>query len=299
MRFDDRGVLHDRMAGEPHAKEQHTFYRELSMFGNAQLGLQMNSDTMKWWFTDAPAAARVSVERFLGGFDCVHIQTMMNELDAWVKAGPEVHEWWCLGASFDFAFLNVAYDRAGRQPPWHYRKLRCARTLFELVQMPHPPGENAHNALADATRDARHTAHCLRVLHEWKERTQMPPIDAHDAAFEQHHSFSANTPAHYSEADAEFLAAREAGADHVDAAVLALRPAEGVQSQHEAEQQHGTEVHITGGLADVQTGDEQGVPTGTADDAGGGETVTQPALPADGGTAGSSVVDESEGGNHD
>ena len=177
VRFDDRGVLHDRMQGEHMADLKYRFYREISVSSNMGFGLGMDPDTVAWWLKKDPDI-RKTFENALTGHEVVHLGQALADLQAWLKTGEKVDETWCYGASFDFPFLQYAYVKLGGDVPWDYTKLRCARTLFAAVPLVRPDSVGAHNALNDATRDARHTAACLRWLTQARQLVQQAEHEA-------------------------------------------------------------------------------------------------------------------------
>lgn len=114
--------------------------------------VEIDPDTQRWWRQDAPQEARDQVSRL----PKAPLRWCLRRFGEWYHSmlGQE-KELWCLGASFDFPILEHAYHLAGVPVPWHYRELRCARTVFQLAkaqgwQRPQREGGTAHTAMADA-----------------------------------------------------------------------------------------------------------------------------------------------------
>lgn len=146
--FDVTGVQNDWF----YSGAQHMYY-PTSAF-------DMDDGTMAWWDNQDRA---VREEAF--GFDS-HPLAMLIDFRDWLKErDPDFI--WCKGASFDFPILDHAlsfYDLE-KLP---YKKLRCARTVFELfgVNAKDFIGGGAHNAMNDAIGQAHAMWLALNTFHD-------------------------------------------------------------------------------------------------------------------------------------
>jgi hypothetical protein len=119
-------------------------------------------DTILWWMCQDGEARKLQVEAERNTL--VHT---LKELSVFFESfdGKEVAVWGN-GAAFDNVILRRAYERNGLKAPWSYRQDRCYRTLAKLfphVPMPEFVGVK-HDALADATNQARHLWEILKKI---------------------------------------------------------------------------------------------------------------------------------------
>lgn len=139
-----------------------TFYKRIDLQSCMNLGLRVDASTIHWWMKQSDAARAEFREP---GIDvCVFLQ----EFDKWcVEIAPDREfELWGNGSDFDNALLATAYDYNNLRPPWKYFNNRCYRTvknLYKTVPVPQFQGV-AHNALLDASHQARHLMAMLPEL---------------------------------------------------------------------------------------------------------------------------------------
>jgi hypothetical protein len=69
---------------------------------------------------------------------------------AWLGPVDPTAELWAFPASFDCVILANAYRAVGLAEPWHYRSVRCMRTLASFKKAPRVEAETKHCALSDA-----------------------------------------------------------------------------------------------------------------------------------------------------
>ena len=109
----------------------------------------ISGDTVLWWMQQEEAARN---ELFRG--DRIPLPAALKQFADYVGASSVPT--WAYPSTFDHVVLHSAYRAAGLKPPIHYRDELCMRGIAKMakVECPHHPGV-AHNALADAERQAR------------------------------------------------------------------------------------------------------------------------------------------------
>ena len=115
------------------------------------------------WHAAQPGDTIGSVE------DAVGLREALSRFDAWLLK-KKVHNpgegllW--THATFDIPRLAEAYDRAGRDTPWHYRNCRDLRTLYDLAggRPELPPVGTSHNALDDALYQLQEIQACRAAI---------------------------------------------------------------------------------------------------------------------------------------
>lgn len=121
-------------------------------------GLVADASTIEWWMQQSKAARAAMAK------PGVRLSAALDELDTvWRIVGAT--QVWAKPPGFDIAILDVAYRKLGRTAPWPHNKVRCMRTLLDLV----PRGrtfepEVLHNAEHDAIAQARTAADRLRRI---------------------------------------------------------------------------------------------------------------------------------------
>jgi hypothetical protein len=136
------------------------FYVNVSAQSCMDAGLSADADTVCWWLRQSDAArARLFEPK------PVALAEALEQFTAWWSGATFV---WGNGASFDPVLLEAAYRAVGRRAPWRYQDIRDVRTLAHLVPKSVLDGvlSNgvAHDALADAERQARQVQACIRWL---------------------------------------------------------------------------------------------------------------------------------------
>lgn len=139
-----------------------TFYQNISVKSNLELGLVIDANTLQWWFTKAVDAARQNLFQ-----DTVLLCDALEALSNFIKCHTDSEQnlrIWSNGPSFDIAILENLYDKLDMTTPWNYRDARDTRTLmdvcypfirvYDLVKL--EDGAVKHNALTDAMIQARY-----------------------------------------------------------------------------------------------------------------------------------------------
>lgn len=96
-----------------------TFYR------NVVDDRPRDRNTEAWWDTQ-PEEAQAALN-----LNKISLGDALIDLANWWKS--QYTPVWCNGAAFDIPHLEVAFHHASIAVPWHYRAVRCVRTLFEIV----------------------------------------------------------------------------------------------------------------------------------------------------------------------
>lgn len=124
-------------------------------------GFTRDEGTIEWWDRQAPQARKLLTD--VDGENAVPLAAALAGL-AEVVAGGRIL--WSKGVGFDFPILEAAYLRCGwGAPPWHYRQLRCYRTLAALRPEIEPVIDlQQHGAVNDAIMQANHAAAILAAL---------------------------------------------------------------------------------------------------------------------------------------
>jgi len=149
---------------EPEPTAPTVFYANVAVDTCVKLGLQMDTDTLLWWLRDAPQAARVSL------FDPAPqpVQTVLANFKRFVVWKEDFV--WSKGAGFDLSILSEAYRLNGdKYGAFSFAKERDVRTVYDwggisVEDDRNVPGEQAHNALADAWHQARMVQQAARNL---------------------------------------------------------------------------------------------------------------------------------------
>jgi len=133
------------------------FYEVINLKSSLSYGLTTSEATMKWWdgqSTEAKEVLRMAKNDDPEQRESVSLEEALEGFSRYVRSHGQPGIWG-LGATFDNVLLRAAYEKAGMQCPWHFRKDRCFRTLWALA-----PGVTKqrhgthHNALDDAVFQA-------------------------------------------------------------------------------------------------------------------------------------------------
>lgn len=113
-----------------------------------QPGRHLDLETIRWWLQQDVAARQV-----FGEERPVPLSTALDELAQAFDADTCI---WVYGANFDEVILNHAYRQQHKPVPWHYRNVRCLRTLRALYpDVTILENGTKHNALVDARWQAQ------------------------------------------------------------------------------------------------------------------------------------------------
>lgn len=127
---------------------------------DAQLarGATVSGSTLRWWAQQSDAARH----------DWAKAPPLAPEQALATMRGVVDREYacvWAHGAAFDFPILDMLSSRFGLKPLFDFRKMRDARTLFQLLSLaPDRTQGVAHNPLDDAAAQARVVVDALHLL---------------------------------------------------------------------------------------------------------------------------------------
>lgn len=139
-----------------------SFYEKISHVKSMDAGFTNDEATLRWWDKQKK---EIQDEAFSG------TRSPLSVLESFIyylkQLGEPKHIYlWGNGADFDNVILATYFKRLGIEAlPWGTWNNRCYRTLknlFPIVQYQKPV--DAHNALADATAQARHAALILQAV---------------------------------------------------------------------------------------------------------------------------------------
>jgi len=148
--------------------EASTFYTNISIDSCLKHGLTVMGDTIYWWLKQPKEAQEALFDpRPLG------LAEALSAFRRWLPQDSAKFYVWSYGSDFDLTLLAVAYSRLGQMPPWRYKHVRDARTIYWLAPgheqaVPQErPGESQsvkHHALNDAVRQALRVQAAYRLL---------------------------------------------------------------------------------------------------------------------------------------
>jgi exodeoxyribonuclease VIII len=123
-----------------------TFYRNITDDSCEAVGLTRDPSTVAWWSDPDRAEAQADLL-----VDQVPLSLALGALNVFFVES-EGEEMWSYGPNAEEVWLQAAYRACGMSVPWHYRGVRCARTVVALAVV--DPDEfrvgTHHNALDDA-----------------------------------------------------------------------------------------------------------------------------------------------------
>ena len=142
-----------------------SFYVELTNHLDDQLkqGRTVSGSTIAWWMRQSPEARRVFDEKETSVDRC----TTMFALTVFANfcKDNQVKYIWAKDPDFDVVILRSMFEDYGFDFPFSYSKSRSVRTMeampFALLR---GPAEAAHNALADATAQAKNIQEIFACL---------------------------------------------------------------------------------------------------------------------------------------
>jgi exodeoxyribonuclease VIII len=144
------------------------FYRVVSLETAVALGGVIDASTVMWWLRQSDEARKDICN------DGLPLRQVLAEFSEWLASLGEGVKVWGNGAAFDNVIMAQAYRRAGMPVPWQYQNDRCYRTVKAMrpdVKMERTGTH--HNAIADATSQARHLMDIL-TANAGIERTSKP-----------------------------------------------------------------------------------------------------------------------------
>ena len=162
MRFEPMGEppAIERKNGEPVVDGG--FYEVIDRRSCEDAGLRSDPKVEAWWGQQAPEV-REAVFNVAG----VPLADVVERFAVWYSQPDELV--WANGAAFDQPIWEAACRALGKEPPWHFRGVRCFRTLVGLLReadrlvIPEDAYPR-HHALFDCYRQVLQAQHSFRKL---------------------------------------------------------------------------------------------------------------------------------------
>lgn len=141
------------------------FYLNIDPQSAVDSGMKLSVSTIMWWMQQSDAARAVFKQQG------APLKQALESFSTFCKQFGTASELrvWGNGATFDNVILTSAYGLVGVEKPWGYSGDRCYRTLKSLYPtVTQEKVGTAHNALDDATYQAKHCINLLRHAGVWK-----------------------------------------------------------------------------------------------------------------------------------
>lgn len=141
-----------------------SFYHVVKLDGQLEAGAKIDPGTLVWWMKQNDKAREIFTSPHVQRY---HINEVLLALNQFLLHN-EVKYAWSHGASFDLPLIDAAFKRQ-QLGSFHvpFRNWRCTRTVYDLagidVALYRDPN-TAHNALTDATDQARAVVDAFRVM---------------------------------------------------------------------------------------------------------------------------------------
>jgi len=132
-----------------------TFHRSLDLTECQEYGLGIDAETLQWWLDQSSDVQTVLTD---GG------DTVAGALTDFANFADGVGEIWAKSPAFDCAILEAVYDQLALDRPWDYWQTRDVRTALALADVDVKREGAEHDALADATHQARQVQQVLRTV---------------------------------------------------------------------------------------------------------------------------------------
>lgn len=131
-------------------KPHHNYIATVDRTSQQNYFTTTSADTIAWW-QEQPGEVRQLV--LFGNWN---IKEALRRLARWFPKNALVFGY---GSVMDIAILEYHYRANDLEIPWHYRNVRCFRTIYEHAKKEMPGLEKAipviaHNALDDAVAQA-------------------------------------------------------------------------------------------------------------------------------------------------
>lgn len=207
----------------------------------------ISGSTVLWWLRQ-PQQAREALQN-----GTEPMEGILSALSEYISKQvlDDGYRIWANGANFDPGILEHAYGVFGMDPNWDFYQVRCVRTLCAELgvnwKVHLNPGE-AHDALADATGEAKGLIECFQKLNALKSPFMTTLRADMNAARPQF--ITSRKPA-----DSEFVPwdSGEPGVDHVARNEEALAEMATPRSQTTADREADA---LAGQLPDTPTAEE-------------------------------------------
>ena len=135
-----------RFDEETGALANESFIVNVSLNSCLDAGLTVNESTFKWWMHQDDNARKMLFSPLP-----MKLGSALNELAKYINRDDYI---WC-HANFDMPCLDVAFRKAGVNPPWKYSNVRDLRTYFATrrfdpkTDQKDDPNLVRHNAIGD------------------------------------------------------------------------------------------------------------------------------------------------------
>lgn len=127
-----------------------SFFEKIDQQSCIDIGFTVSVDTLLWWDKQSDAARKAA---FGGTTDIRSAMGMLVQM--YIK--HECGEIWSKGSIADIRWANNILDKLGLQKPWKFWEEMCFRTYLKYSpKVDFQPVGEAHNALDDATNQAKH-----------------------------------------------------------------------------------------------------------------------------------------------
>lgn len=134
------------------------FYRFIDLNSSRDFGLQIETETLRWWLQPDNAKALAEFQ-----LKAEPLAKVLSDFGSMISREDYL---WCHGLLFDLPLIEAAWQRCTNDPiPWNFRLARDTRTLFDLAnhKMVGYTGGMKHNAFDDALNQA------LNVQAAWRK----------------------------------------------------------------------------------------------------------------------------------
>ncbi|WP_041934507.1 3'-5' exonuclease [Cyclobacterium marinum] len=135
------------------------FYVNVDLQSCIDLGLIIDASTLKWWMKQNDHARKEFTDRV-----SIPIQNALSDVAEFCNKNYQI---WGNSARFDCGILQNAFNKAGMDIPWDYKKERCIRTLVSFapnIKANFKQSGNAHNALDDCKYQIGYCSEIWRYL---------------------------------------------------------------------------------------------------------------------------------------
>jgi len=138
-----------------------TFYAPVLLESCVCVGLTIEPGSATWWMRQSDEARAAAFRT-----DAAPLWKVLGDFYDWFIAQRAKYPW-CHGATFDIPLLDAAFRACNLAAPWEFWNVRDTRTLYDLagVKVDREGGTN-HNALDDATNQAKAAVEAMRILRE-------------------------------------------------------------------------------------------------------------------------------------
>jgi len=133
------------------------FHRRIDIQSCLDAGLQVDGDTIEWWFKQEDKNIKKLVS--------MNTKRLKDVLEELTRLAMGINSWyvWSHGSNFDLVLLENAYKAVGGKAWWKYSNVRDTRTLFDAANYKYT-AKGGHDALEDAMNQAKAVAEAYQQL---------------------------------------------------------------------------------------------------------------------------------------